>query len=584
MVKGMKELGKVISGSIDKGVKIILEDTEDIERYPIGSLVSISGTTHNYLGIITDAGISTFEGNAYAVVNPRTSSTIKNVLLKVYKDKMRIQWIEIALIAQRSSSAVSLADTMPSFASVLIGLEDKDIAEFFGVENRIDMWNIGIPKTPKEIFVSIPINVRKLVNLSFGIFGKSGTGKTFLGNMLAGYMILFNLIANDEKPLRLLIFDMHTEYALELKDNMGNPIADGVAKIFADFFLRYSPDEEIVKKRGLRFLRLNLKSIDIDDIRMIAPLFGLTETFLHYLSEFKSIISNKFRLGDYWFLFLLLSDDVIERLKEKEAGGELLEKVNNLIKDKTGFASITILRRQLEEALKKELGAGAFASFKSQSAKLKRILSYPFTIDEDPIEEIVNNLIRRDGASVTISFGKYEKETALYMLIANLIAKRLRDKINEKTRAGEEPETKIVIFLEEAHNFLGKKTYRFSPFGDIAREMRKKGVILCVIDQRPSELDPDVISMLWTSFIFSLTERSDIETALIGAPRAHLFRKIVPLLRNREVLIFGEAVRFPIIVKIRDYKEAYELFRAKRMELMSEMRRREEGFREAGLL
>jgi hypothetical protein len=156
--------------------------------------------------------------------------------------------------------------------------------------------------------------------------------------------------------------------------------------------------------------------------------------------------------------------------------------------------------------------------------------------------------------------GRFEKETPLYMMIANLLARRLREKILEKSSKGETLETKIVIFLEEAHNFLGKEVYRQSPFGEIAREMRKKGVITVVIDQRPSELDPDVIGMIWTNFVFTLTDIDDIKSSLMGAPHPELFRNIIPNLASREVLIYGEAVRFPAVLKVKDYNIIEKFF------------------------
>jgi DNA helicase HerA-like ATPase len=90
--------------------------------------------------------------------------------------------------------------------------------------------------------------------------------------------------------------------------------------------------------------------------------------------------------------------------------------------------------------------------------------------------------------------------------------------------------------------------------------MRKKGVITVVIDQRPSELDPDVIGMIWTNFVFTLTDIDDIKSSLMGAPHSELFRNIIPNLASREVLIYGEAVRFPAVLKVKDYNIIEKFF------------------------
>ena len=93
-----------------------------------------------------------------------------------------------------------------------------------------------------------------------------------------------------------------------------------------------------------------------------------------------------------------------------------------------------------------------------------------------------------------------------------------------------------------------------SPFGIIAREYRKRGVNLAIIDQRPSELDENVISMLWSKFIFALTSKKDVEIALLGVPFKEELEKVIPRLSERRVLITGIAIRFPVVVTVADYK------------------------------
>ena len=583
----MKEntLGKVISGSVNKGVKAYLEDGESIEHYPIGALITIKGQEHKYLALIVDAGITSSEDVIGNLMGSNIPQYIRNIVTKTCESTVRRQWVELALVAQATSgNDARSADTMPSFYSNLIETRAEEIEAFFGHEDQEKKWSIGIPKTPKRVSVEIPVDVEKLVELSFGIFGKSGTGKTFLGNILAGYIVLYDLMLRKTSPtskrIKMLIFDMHSEYALELKDNMGNVIADGAAKIFSNMFKRYTPDEELAKNRGLELLKINYNELSIDDFRLIAPIFGVSETFLNHLPKYASIIRKKIKLNEYWVWGLLLDEYTEEELRRNDEGKLVLKNVL----EKAGVRNAEQLREKIIKIIREKLGHGPEQAFISQTSKLKRMLRYPYTCHEDIISDIVDNLLSDEGYNITISLGKFEKETPLYMIIANLIAKRLRQKIIEKSEKGEELRTKIVIFLEEAHNFLSRDAYMQSPFGDVAREMRKKGVILCVIDQRPSELDPDVISMLWTNFVFALTNRNDIEAALLGAPKVELFKKVIPILSKREVLVYGEAIRFPIIIKVKDYRNVAGLFSEITFNLRRENKVIEESLREQGLL
>ncbi len=551
MHENIKELGRIIRGSISGGIIAYLKNEESIENYPLGSLIAIHGESHKYLALITDIGIES-SNQADNLIRPKVSEEFIEATIDVYKERIRNQWVKLALIAQMASEQPKAADTMPSFFSILRNVSEDDVKKFFGIENYKTHWNIGTPKVPKGLEIEIPIDIEKLIELSFAIYGKSGTGKTFLGNLLAGYIISYDLMKERvEQRIKLLIFDMHSEYALELKDNMGNKIANGIAYIFRDFFLRYTPDEYFAKERGLKQLKINYTKITEADLRMLSPIFGVTETFLNHLSRIKTILAKDLKLNDLWIWGLILDIDDEDRLSKTNEGFYLIEE----IKKRSNVKDLSELREKACEIINKKIGAPAESSFRSQTTKLRRLLDYPYTIksEQDTLEEIVNNILDSEGKNVTISMGRFEKETPLYMMIANLLARRLREKILEKLSKGETLETKVVIFLEEAHNFLGREVYRQSPFGEIAREMRKKGVITVIIDQRPSELDPDVIGMVWTNFVFTLTDMEDIKSSLLGSPHPELFRNIIPNLASREVLIYGEAVRFPVVLKVKDY-------------------------------
>ncbi|MCR8473663.1 MAG: ATP-binding protein [Crenarchaeota archaeon] len=565
-------LGKVIEGSLSRGLKVLVRD-ENIENYPVGALVVIKGTKHHYLGVITDIGIESAGETVKSFYGSRIGNELKDIAMDAIKDYVNTRFIEIALLGQSSGEMPRSADTIPNFYSDVVEVRQEDIKVLFGEENQKNLWNIGTPKVPGESTVYIPVDIEKLIELSFGIFGKSGTGKTFLGNILAGYMILYDdqksSVDKESKRLRLLIFDMHSEYSLKLRDNKGNVIADGIASmnLFSNKFLRYTPDLELAKEAGLEELRIDYSDLTVDDLRLIAPIFGVSEGFLEHLGEFASILKRdeRCKLGDLWVWGLILDKDSEDKMMKDIEGRKILDE----IKKRTNVEDADKLRRMILKVIKDRLGPSACSSFRSQTAKLKQLLNYPYTyITEEEkqtkkssIDAIVDNLVSENGRSVVISMGKYEKETPLYMIMANLIARRLRERILSMIVRGEELKTKIVIFLEEAHNFLGRETYRMSPFGEIAREMRKKGVTLCVIDQKPSELDDDVISMLWTSFVFTLTDERDIGAALMGTPRASLLRKVVPVLERQEVLIHGEAVNFPVVVKVLNYKKAAEIFK-----------------------
>lgn len=576
----MEKFGRVVEGSVNDGIKILLEHDENIERYPIGSLIAVDGELNKYLAIITDCGVEAHQETQITLMAPVLREDLRCAVSKALRERTVGLKLKAVLVAQASKNqseegGAITADTMPNFFSPARNLGGEEILTFFGVADEEALWNIGIPKTPKGLMVEIPIDVNKLANLSFGIFGKSGTGKSVLGNIIASSILLYSV--KKKEPIKLLIFDMHSEYGLELKDQRGDVVGDGVGKIFAEQFLRYSPDENLVRERGLELFAINYSHLTVEDIRMIAPVFGLSETFLSHLSDYERILRS--HLENYWLWGFLLNEGDEAMLNTTAEGRSILQ----VISEKA--SSLRDMRDKIEEDIKEKMGFPALTSFKSQSSKLRRLLLYPFTPrEEDSVDEIIKELTSRNGRNVCISLGRFEKETPLYMVMANLIARRLRKTILEKVSRGEQPETRIIIFLEEAHNFLGRETYRESPFGDVAREMRKRGVIICVIDQKPGELDPDVISMLWTNFVFNLTDPRDVDAAVSGSVKSNLFAKMIPNLPKREVFIYGEAVNFPVVIKVKEYREAERTFKEEAEKISLEINRRISELREGGIL
>ena len=111
-----------------------------------------------------------------------------------------------------------------------------------------------------------------------------------------------------------------------------------------------------------------------------------------------------------------------------------------------------------------------------------------------------------------------------------------------------------MICIEEAHAFLDSSIGAESTFGAIAREDRKNNITLMVVDQRPSSLDPDVISQIGTRIIYPLDNDRDIASALSGAPDSGELRGVLAGLdAQQQALVFGYAVPTPIVVKVREY-------------------------------
>jgi len=162
-----------------------------------------------------------------------------------------------------------------------------------------------------------------------------------------------------------------------------------------------------------------------------------------------------------------------------------------------------------------------------------------------------------NGMTVVVNFGRYETDMDL-ILVSNILSRLICSRWVEKTNAHKSgkapaPPTPLTLWLEDAHKLLNPAVARQTTFGILAREMRKFGVTLGVIDQRPSEIDPDVMSQIGTRISGWLGDRSDIRGALAGISDRGLSEQLARLAPKQEAVIMGWGVPIPVTVRVRDF-------------------------------
>jgi len=107
----------------------------------------------------------------------------------------------------------------------------------------------------------------------------------------------------------------------------------------------------------------------------------------------------------------------------------------------------------------------------------------------------------------------------------------------------------LLIVMEEAHNYLNDN---FSGLASvtvqrIAKEGRKYGIGAMIVSQRPSEINPTILSQCGTFFALRLSNSID-RSHITGAVSDNLegLTSMLPILRTGEVIILGEAVKLPM--------------------------------------
>lgn len=507
-------LGHIIQGSLADGFIMRIAQHADLEQMKAGKFVAIKGHEHIFFSMITNV---TLEVSCPDILlYPPTS---KELLLQDFVRK-KIMYatahLKPMIMLDKKRQAAPVKTVPQHFASVYEATK-QDVADIFGSEadTTRSFFAVG---SPIDMDAPVCIDLAKLAERSSGIFGKSGTGKTFLTRL-----VLAGLIKREAATT--LIFDMHNEYGLQARQESDVKFVKGLKTLFPSKVAIFSLDYAATVRRGSApdvVIQLSYKDIRIEDILSLQAELCLHSTAL----EAAYLIFNKYK--ENWLL-------------------ELLSKGHNA------------------QEFAQSIGAHP-ESIAALYRKLKRIERLPFFVpelagSESVIDRMLEYLDKK--IHIVVEFGNYTS-TFCYLLMANIITRRIHQKYMEKTerflgsqRVHDEPE-KLLIVIEEAHKFLNPSAASQTIFGIIAREMRKYYVSLLVIDQRPSGIDSEILSQIGTKLLAQLSDERDIQAVLNGVANMAMLKTVLGALdTKKQVLVIGHAIAMPIVVQTRSYDQVF---------------------------
>lgn len=119
----------------------------------------------------------------------------------------------------------------------------------------------------------------------------------------------------------------------------------------------------------------------------------------------------------------------------------------------------------------------------------------------------------------------------------------------------------LLVILDEAHRFLpdGLDTPAHRAFSRIAKEGRKYGVGLMIVTQRPSDIDPAVLSQCGTMLALRMTNPQDRSAVHSSIPDdLGDLTELLPSLRTGEALALGDALQVPSRIRVRKAVEKPE--------------------------
>ena len=391
-----------------------------------------------------------------------------------------------------------------------------DVAAIFGSPEDKDHFWIG---STREQGHPVAISMKKFAERSSGIFGSTGTGKSYLTRMILAGLIRSRLAA-------ALVFDMHSEYA----------------------FGNISPDTRIQVPGLKQKLSDRVKVCGLGTGTMInghKPDFDLVLEYSDITPEDVLMLTRELNLRD-------TTQTTLAAL-ERSFGKENWFRSFMELKNGEGEGTVS------EWAESNNVNTAAAESLQS---KLTRLFHKEYMVPKMPynvVSQIISTL--QSGVSVILSFGKFQSDLD-YLLAANILTRKVRNAWEQRTEenvAGNGPKpTPLVVAIEEAHKLLSREMASQTAFALIAREMRKYSVTLLVIDQRPSQIDDEIMSQLGTRISGWLGDEADIAAVLSGLSGKDSLRGMLSRLQpKQEVLLLGYGVPMPLPIRSRLYDETF---------------------------
>ncbi len=389
------------------------------------------------------------------------------------------------------------------------GQKELQMAYACDGENSIRVGVIHQDKT-----IPAMVKVDDMLGKHFAILGTTGTGKS------CSVALILRRILEKNPNAHILLLDVHREYAAAFSDmaeiispeTMNLPFwllnFEEICEILVGEHSQKEVDTEVLRelipKAKARYRNSSKlttsqiararESVDAQNIGVDTPLPYRASDLLSLLDEYIGKLDTRSNLAPY------------KRIKAK------LEAVTRDPRYAFMFGSLTV-----HDTMAEVLG------------RLFRIPvnGRPITVLElGGLPSEVINVVVSVLARLAFDFGLYSSGR----VPMTFVCEEAHRYVPFDTRAGFEP-TKRAI-------------------SRIAKEGRKYGISLCIVTQRPAELDPTILSQCNTIFSLRLSNERDQEILRAGiSDSAASLLDFMPTMGVGEAVAFGEGVSLPTRIR-----------------------------------
>lgn len=378
--------------------------------------------------------------------------------------------------------------------------------------NTDDFVSIGHLTQDQDIPATLRVD--ELLGKHFAILGSTGTGKS------CTVALVFRAILEESKQAHIILLDPHDEYAPSFGDTAE---VIGSSDLHLPYWLLTFDEivEILVKDTNDRAMQIEILS---ELIPQAKALYGSTRNERN---------TNILRKSSPETTGFSVDTPVPYRISDLI---RLLEQRMGKLEYKKDVWSHNQLKQRIEALAQDPRYSFMFGSFTVQD-RMVDILARMFRIpvNDKPITILQLTGLPSEVVNVVVSvLCRMTFDFALWS--DGLIP--------------------ITLVCEEAHKYipvnneLGFEPTRRS-IARIAKEGRKYGVSLCIVSQRPSELDPTILSQCNTVFAMRMSNEGDqqiVKAAVSDAASGLL--DFLPSLGTREAIAFGDGMTLPARIRL----------------------------------
>jgi hypothetical protein len=540
-----KQIGYIVGGGLKESFSARLTvDPLDVQE---GGFVVIDSGDYRFYGLVTDLMLGATDPR---FADEQSETRLPPALAKALHGQTLYTNLEIlpALMLERGPEPDSPdyklwraahpddprpipVKTVPLHHAPVSLADQTDIAAIFGDPEKEGNFVIGYTREQGH---PVCINLDRFVQRSSGVFGATGTGKSFLTRLVLAGLMHYNKAS-------VLVLDMHNEYGF---DDMASDTKMPVIGLKTKF---QSKVRVVGLGAGARIrhsqvpdfnLEIAMRDVSAADVEMLARELNLKDTTPTTLNALYTSFKS-----DWFARFKAMNRQEVE--VEDEKTGKIKK----------------VPHPESVAAWADENGVNVMAA-EALHDKLRRLFGKPYIVEKpatDSIAEIIKAL--EAGQHVVLSFGDFESDLD-YLLVSNLLTRHIRDawekRTNEFRGQGTGEPRPLVIVVEEAHKLLNREMAAQTTFATIARELRKYYVTLLIVDQRPSQIYDEVMSQLGTRISGWLGDDDDIQAALSGLSGRDAIRGMLARLQPKEeVLLLGWGMPMPLPVRSRRYDDQF---------------------------